>query len=258
MNDALLDLPPHLRHRLAAALSTGLLSLESSESELGATLGSQIPLEGIALGLASLRKSGFSEPAVATWLKSIDSILNRVRKPDLVWSGPEVHNLHARDTRRVFEELLGSANHSLWASTYAIFDGQNAFGQLAKRMAEVPSLKVSLLLNIQRKKGDGAEADIVIRQFADRFWKHSWPGTHKPKVWFDPRSLELEGPTSVLHAKAVVVDEEQVFITSANLTEAAWDRNIELGILVRDRALAASVVSHFQCLIDVGNLRLLP
>ncbi len=44
----------------------------------------------------------------------------------------------------------------------------------------------------------------------------------------------------------------------ANLTEAALDRNIELGLLVRDRALAAAVVSQFQGLIDQGWLRLLP
>ena len=54
----------------------------------------------------------------------------------------------------------------------------------------------------------------------------------------------------MLHAKAVVVDDEAVFVTSANLTEAALDSNIELGLLVRDRALAASVSTHFQGLID--------
>lgn len=58
--------------------------------------------------------------------------------------------------------------------------------------------------------------------------------------------------------KAVVADDEIVFVTSANLTEAALDRNIELGLLVRDAALAASVVRHFQALIDRGLLKPLP
>jgi phosphatidylserine/phosphatidylglycerophosphate/cardiolipin synthase-like enzyme len=62
----------------------------------------------------------------------------------------------------------------------------------------------------------------------------------------------------VLHAKAVVADDEAVFVTSANLTEAAFDRNIELGLLVRDRALALSIVSHFQVLIARELLRPLP
>jgi phosphatidylserine/phosphatidylglycerophosphate/cardiolipin synthase-like enzyme len=62
------------------------------------------------------------------------------------------------------------------------------------------------------------------------------------------------GSQGVLHAKAVVADDEAAFVTSANLTEAALARNIELGLLVRDRALAASVSTHFRCLIDRGLL----
>jgi phosphatidylserine/phosphatidylglycerophosphate/cardiolipin synthase-like enzyme len=47
-------------------------------------------------------------------------------------------------------------------------------------------------------------------------------------------------------------------VTSANFTEAALDRNIEIGLLVRDRPLAASVCSHFRGLIDRGLLKPLP
>ena len=52
--------------------------------------------------------------------------------------------------------------------------------------------------------------------------------------------------------------DDETFVTSANLTEAALDRNIEIGLLVRDRGLAASVSSHFRGLIDQGLLRPLP
>lgn len=38
----------------------------------------------------------------------------------------------------------------------------------------------------------------------------------------------------------------------------ALDRNIELGLLVRDRALGLSVVRHFQALIERGLVRALP
>jgi phosphatidylserine/phosphatidylglycerophosphate/cardiolipin synthase-like enzyme len=110
----------------------------------------------------------------------------------------------------------------------------------------------------QRKRGNTTGADELVRRFADRFWGTDWPGTTRPSVYYDPRSLEMEGPGGVLHAKAVVADDEAVFVTSANLTEAALDRNIEMGLLVRDRALAASVSSHFRGLIDRGLLRLLP
>lgn len=95
-------------------------------------------------------------------------------------------------------------------------------------------------------------------RFADRFWGTDWPGSLQPSVYYDPRSLKPEGPEGILHAKAVVTDEESLFVTSANLTEAALERNFELGLLVRDKALAASISSHFRVLIDRGLLSLLP
>jgi phosphatidylserine/phosphatidylglycerophosphate/cardiolipin synthase-like enzyme len=169
-----------------------------------------------------------------------------------------VPGLHARDTRRVYEELLSSAKHSILASTYAFFDGPKAFEVLARRMDAISNLRVTLLLNIQRKKGDTTAVEQLVRRFADRFWRTDWPGSARPSVYYDPRALEPDGPGGVLHAKAIVADDEVVLVTSANLTEAAFDRNIEMGLFVRDRALAASVSSHFRGLIDRVLLRPLP
>ena len=148
-----------------------------------------------------------------------------------MWSGPEVPGLHARDTRRVYEELLGSAQRSIWASTYAFFDGPKAFEILARRMDATPALRATLLLNIQRKGGDTNVSEQLVRRFAEHFWKTDWPGSSRPNVFYDPRALDADGPAGVLHAKAVVADDEAIFITSANLTEAALDRNIELGAM---------------------------
>jgi phosphatidylserine/phosphatidylglycerophosphate/cardiolipin synthase-like enzyme len=214
--------------------------------------------EDVSAALRQLELMGISGSALAAWIATVEDAIARSPKPDLVWSGPEVPGLHARDTRRVYEELLGSAERSVWASTYAFFDGPRAFEILAHRMDAKAELRVTLLLNIQRKRGDTSAADYLVRRFADHFWTTDWPGLSRPNVYFDPRSLEIEGPAGILHAKAVVADDEVVFVTSANLTEAALDRNIEIGLLVRDRALAESVTTHFRGLIDQGLLRPLP
>ena len=125
-------------------------------------------------------------------------------------------------------------------------------------MDAIPELQVTLLLNIQRRRGDTTAPDQLVRRLADRFWTSDWPGEARPRVYYDPRSLDIDGPAGVLHAKAVVADGEAVFTTSANLTDAALDRNIELGVLIRDRALAASVTNHFRGLIDRETLKPLP
>ena len=258
MTDAFLALPAHLRKRLAQALESGMLGMRCSVVSLRSTLGLREGGETVVAALGDLERLGVAGPAAAAWIRALEEAARRTPHPDLVWAGPEVPGLHARDTRRVYEELLGSAERSVWVSTYAYFDGPRAFEVLAHRMDEKPELRVTLLLNIQRRRGDTSATSDLVRRFADRFWGTDWPGSSRPSVYYDPRSLESEGPGGILHAKAVVTDEEAVFVTSANLTEAALDRNFELGLLVRDRALAASVSSHFQGLIDRGLLCPLP
>ncbi len=258
MIDALLALPGHLSERLASALETGLLAPPYSTVSLRSVLGSNKNREQLIGALVELERLGISGRGAGAWMRTVAKASSRTSAPDLVWSGPEVPGLHARDTRRVYEELLGSAERSVWASTYAFFDGPKAFKVLARRMDERSGLRVSLLLNIQRRRGDTTAAENLVRRFADHFWTVDWPGSSRPQVFYDPRSLEMDGAGGVLHAKVVVTDDEAVFVTSANLTEAALDRNIEVGLLVRDRALALSMSSHFQGLIDRGLLHPLP
>jgi phosphatidylserine/phosphatidylglycerophosphate/cardiolipin synthase-like enzyme len=258
MIDALIDLPPHLRDRLASAFETGLVGAPYSVGALRSALGAPDVGESLLAAVREMERLGLAGATAATVVRTISEVTRRTTKPDIVWSGPEVPGLHARDTRRVFEELLSTAERSIWASTYAYFDGPRVFDVLSRRMSAKPDLRVTLLLNIERKRGDTTAADQLVRKFAERLWTTQWPGSARPRVFFDPRSLELDGPTGVLHAKAVVADDEAVLVTSANLTEAALDRNIELGLLVRDRALAASLARHFQLLIDRELLRPLP
>ena len=257
MIDTLLEIPVHVRGRLASALESGLLAPPGTAMAVRATVGAGHE-EAILEVLGEWKRLGVSAAAGAAWLKSLRHAAARSPAPDFVWTGPEVAGLHARDTRRVYEELLGSATRSIWASTYVFSDGPRAFRTLANRMDAVTELEVTLLLNIERRRGDTTASDSLIRRFADEFWGEEWPGAARPKVYYDPRSVEPDGPAGVLHAKAVVADEESVFITSANLTAAAQERNIELGLLVRDRTLAATTVLHFRTLIEKDLLRRLP
>ena len=251
-------LPAHLRRRLADAFESDLLPETPSQVALESLLGTAEGAQQLASDLEALAGVGIRGKAVAVWIRTVEQASDSTPAVDLVWSGPEVPGLHARDTRRVYEELVRGAQHSIWISTYAYFDGPRAFADLAQRLEAVAELHVALLLNIQRSKGDTNKPEQLVRRFSDRFWGTDWPGTSRPAVYYDPRSLDPEGPTGVLHAKALVVDDEAVVITSANLTEAAFDRNIELGLLTRDRRLAASITTHFQTLIDTKLLSPLP
>jgi len=48
-----------------------------------------------------------------------------------------------------------------------------------------------------------------------------------------------------------------VLLTSANMTAAAYDKNIELGVLCRGGGVARQVQNHFDALIARGILTLM-
>jgi len=56
------------------------------------------------------------------------------------------------------------------------------------------------------------------------------------------------------HAKVVVIDRREAFITSANRTEAAQQRDIEVGVLLRDPATAMRLAEYFDGLERGGGL----
>jgi len=256
--ESLLELPEHLRRRLSDSLAAGTLGPPYSPAAVQSSLGAVEEEAEVVAALTELDRTEVSPQGVALALRGASKALENVARPDLVWSGPEVEGLHSRDTRRVYEQLIGEAQRSLWASTYAYFDGPKAFKVLADRMDSRLNLSVKLLLNIARRRGDTTSPDALVKQFTEQFWTQDWPGRRRPETYYYPRSLDLHATAGVLHAKGVVVDDEAVFVTSANFTEAALDSNIEVGMLSRDRTLAASLAMHLRVLIDRGLLHQLP
>jgi len=53
------------------------------------------------------------------------------------------------------------------------------------------------------------------------------------------------------HAKVVVVDEETSFVTSANFTEWAQQRNVEAGVLIQNAAFGRQLCQQFEALVQM-------
>jgi len=88
----------------------------------------------------------------------------------------------------------------------------------------------------------------------------------RPRTWLVEEVVEAAEPGHSARVALACADddaqgeelEELAFVTSTNLTEAALDRNIEMGVLLRDRAFATAVVGHFRGLIERQLLLRLP
>jgi len=175
---------------------------------------------------------------------------------ELVWTGPDEPGMANRDTIVVVSELFSKAEESVVVAGYAVYQGKEVFSPLAAQMEEIPSLKVRMFLDISRPRGDTSLESEILRRYAHRFRKDQWPGSKFPEVWYDPRALEMnQAKRACLHAKCIVIDEEVSFVSSANFTEAAQLRNIEVGVLIKSHAFSEQLACQFEVLSSRGVLR---
>lgn len=177
---------------------------------------------------------------------------------ELVWSGPETAVAHSRDTAVVVAELFRSAMKSVVISTFVVHQADTVFKSLAERMAEVADLRVQLFLHVGRESRDTRHESEILREFAAEL-SRQWPGSRRPLLYYDPRSLSLNAEErATWHAKVVVIDDEKAFVTSANFTEWAQQRNVEAGVLVRNSEFARHLRRQFEGLVQSNQVRRLP
>lgn len=174
---------------------------------------------------------------------------------ELVLSGPDVPGIPTADTAALTHTLIEEATTEVLLVSYAIHNGQRLFERLAAKVAALPSLRVVFILDISRKYTDTSLSSEIVQRFTNEFQTHHWPWRPLPELFYDPRSLsEQREQRSSLHAKCVIVDRRVALVTSANFTEAARQRNIEAGVVVRYAPFVERLSGYFEGLIANGKL----
>jgi phosphatidylserine/phosphatidylglycerophosphate/cardiolipin synthase-like enzyme len=211
--------------------------------------------------LESWRAAGGSQQALMLTLQALLTQRRSdaaARSIELVWSGPDGGaGSITRDQSVLIRQLVERAEQRLLLTTYALYKGpfiKELFQLIRTRMVALPQLQVRMVCNIHRDRGDTSSPEALIRKFQQRTWPRLWPEPPAPALFFDPRSLSLEGEKAVCHVKAVVADQE-LLVTSANLTDAAQLSNFELGLHLSSGSHADDVWDHFDRLIQLGLLQ---
>lgn len=244
---------------LAAALRSGRLLGPFSAVALNRYLasGSSAAVTG---AMEQLRAQGFTPQHLAVLFDFLAT--DRARRPttneviDLVATGPETPEVANRDTSVVVRELFAHARDSVLVAGYAVYQGRQVFRSLADRMGARPELQVKMFLDVHRQPGNTSSDAEILAEFVARFTAKEWPGGRLPELYYDPRGLQSDASNRAsLHAKCVVVDREVAFVSSANFTEAAQVRNIEVGVLIRSTTLAVKLSQHFEALAARGILK---
>lgn len=180
---------------------------------------------------------GLAGPALALALESSRQAVRDSGAPqvEVVVTGPDSAAAPVRLTSEVVTGLIDQATDRVTLVSYAAYRVPVVIDALDA--AVIRGVKVSLILESPEKLAGGGGAHAYAK-----YRVYHWP--------IDRRDL----PEAALHAKAVIVDGRDVLLTSANMTAAAYDRNIELGVLCRGGGVAALVQRHFDALIATGVL----
>ncbi len=259
MSGRLRELSEGVLRALAAALRAGRLSPPYKRVTVDHLVGGP---PWLSVELTTLAEHGLSPAAIAWGASALADERAEWRARwsgvELTWTGPEEVVTETRDTGAVARQLFASAQRSLLVSTFALDGGakaENLLGVLRARMCTTPLLSVRLFLNFARPYQDERPATVLVAEHLRRLERDILIWEPRPRVFYDRRALALgHGARASLHAKVIVRDDQQTLITSANLTEAAQERNIEAGVLIDDAAFAGRVVAQFDRLVAAGVL----
>ena len=186
--------------------------------------------------------------AVAAAIRSAAATASTVRaehNASLVWTGPSTGVAGLRSTRAVLTTLVANATQSLVLVSFATYDVAGLTGSLTDAIAR--GVEVTLILETPDDPGGpltfGPDHPFEPIKTSACFYR--WP--EEAREAFFAKSARL-------HAKCVIADRSSALITSANLTSAGINDNIELGVLIEAGPLPFRLSRHLELMIVDGTL----
>lgn len=161
---------------------------------------------------------------------------------ELVWTGPSTGLVPVRHTEEVLCEVIDCSRHRLFLVSFVAYDVERITKALNNAAAR--GVQIDVLLESSSAHGGKVSTDSVkaMRKAVPTANLYAWSG----------QSGKPSGAS--VHAKCAVADDTIAFITSANLTSAAMEKNMELGVLVRGGMLPDSLDRHLDALVTTGTV----
>lgn len=185
------------------------------------------------------RAGEVSPDELASMLLAAGHVLTQVmtrQSTELVWTGPTTPIVSARRTEQALLQVINAAEHTLFMTSFVAYDVSTIVRALDA--AADRGVAVSMLLELSQEHGGSLDFDVIgkMRTLVSRAQLYAWR---------DKTALFSEGR---VHAKVAVADGKMCFITSANLTGYAMDRNMEAGVLITGGHLPSLLDNHLRAL----------
>lgn len=167
------------------------------------------------------------------------------QRVELLWSGPSPANeIPVRRIDQSLYDLIATAKNEILLVTFAAAKIKRLADSLFAAVER--GVAVRLLLEFEQESEGQLSFDALkafpvdlVRQVEVYCW---------PLV---KRERNQAGRPGKLHAKLALID-DQVIVSSANLTDDAFNRNLELGVLLQSKNLRTTVKRYFEGLVIAG------
>lgn len=232
-----------------------LLALAASLSK--ATKGSALTLDLHAAGVPAklllalsvgLEKELCSTVELAARLRTaaaVAMLVNRNTTTDLVWTGPASGLVPIRHTEQVLTGLIDGAKSRLFLVSFVAYNVTTVIDALAKAIER--GVRVNILL--ERSEGAGGHVSVdsltLLRNKLPKATFLEWDQTVSGERFLG----------ASVHAKCAVADGRDAFITSANLSTAAMERNMEAGVLLAGGPVPGQLEKHLESLVATKHLK---
>jgi phosphatidylserine/phosphatidylglycerophosphate/cardiolipin synthase-like enzyme len=166
---------------------------------------------------------------------------------ELLWAGPSpASQIPARRIDQALYDLIAQAKREIVLVTFAAAKIERLSGALLQ--ATQRGVHVRLILEFEQSSEGQLSYDAL------KAFPATLIATAKVFHWpVDKRERNRAGRPGKLHAKIAIVD-DTALVSSANLTDDAFNRNLEIGVLVNSPDFLMPVKTYINSLIADGTI----
>jgi phosphatidylserine/phosphatidylglycerophosphate/cardiolipin synthase-like enzyme len=243
--DAVVDLvalvSPSKVRTIASALRgvSPSAALPTSTNTLADTPAARAAVSRVLVAWAQERTSGDELAGMLLGATECRKRVEHELSVELVWTGPTTRFVPTRRTEQVLLDLVASARSDLFLVSFVAYDVPKVV--IAMKDAASRGVRLRMLLEASTNHRGTLNYDpaAIMRTRVPMAELFTWREKSEPFV------------DGKVHAKVAVVDGARAFITSANLTGYALEKNMEAGVLVNGGPVPKTLRDHLQALIDV-------
>jgi cardiolipin synthase A/B len=227
------------------AVATRVRQTEASKAAavLSSVVGTPVASITIEQLVATWQATKLSSDEVASMLLAASHVYKKVvseQSTELVWTGPTTPFVSARRTEQALLQVINSAEQSLIITSFVAYDVSTIVK--AMNAANDRGVVISMLLELSQEQGGNISFDAIgkMKNLVPAASLYAW------------REKDDQFSGGSVHAKVAVADGRLCFITSANLTGYAMEKNMEAGVLISGGRIAKQLDEHLRSLIDTN------